>query len=94
MKKKIINGIFYSSAGSFWWGVIGVFYFNEVVIIIAVWITLLIMGIGSIGITKNLLSKNQVKCACLGTKIKIPLTKFTLIENIIMVIMAAIIIFA
>ena len=52
------------------------------------------MGIGSIGITKNLLSKNQVKCACLGTKIKIPLTKFTLIENIIMVIMAAIIIFA
>ena len=72
---------------------IEIFYFNEVVIIIAAWITLLIMGIGSIGITKNLLSKNQVKCACLGTKIKIPLTKFTLIENIIMVIMAAIIIF-
>jgi len=30
MKKKIINGIFYSSAGSFWWGVIGVFYFKYV----------------------------------------------------------------
>ena len=71
-----------------------VFYFNEVVIVVAAWITLLIMGIGSIGITKNLLSKNQVKCACLGTKIKIPLTKFTLVENIIMVIMATTIIFA
>ena len=30
MKKKIINGIFYSSVGSFWWGVIGVFYFKHV----------------------------------------------------------------
>ena len=30
MKKKIINGILYSSAGSFWWGVIGVFYFKYV----------------------------------------------------------------
>ena len=28
MKKKIINGIIYSSAGSFWWGIIGVFYFK------------------------------------------------------------------
>ena len=30
MKRKIINGILFSSAGSFWWGVIGVFYFKYV----------------------------------------------------------------
>jgi len=30
MKKKIINGILFSSAGSFWWGIIGVFYFKYV----------------------------------------------------------------
>ena len=30
MKKKLLNGILFSSAGSFWWGVIGVFYFKYV----------------------------------------------------------------
>ena len=30
MKNKLLNGIIFSSAGSFWWGVIGVFYFKYV----------------------------------------------------------------
>ena len=30
MKKELLNGILFSSAGSFWWGVIGVFYFKYV----------------------------------------------------------------
>ncbi len=30
MKQKIINGILYSAAGSFWWGIIGVLYFKYV----------------------------------------------------------------
>ena len=30
MKQKIINGILYSAAGSFWWGFIGVLYFKYV----------------------------------------------------------------
>ena len=30
MKKKLLSGILYSSAGSFWWGIIGVFYFKYV----------------------------------------------------------------
>ena len=30
MKKNLIGGILFSSAGSFWWGVIGVFYFKYV----------------------------------------------------------------
>ena len=28
MKKKLLSGILFSSAGSFWWGIIGVFYFK------------------------------------------------------------------
>ena len=54
----------------------------------AAWVTLFIMGIGSIGVAKNIFSKNKVQCACLGTKINVPLTKVTLLEDIIMVIMA------
>ncbi len=30
MKKKIINGILYSAAASFWWGIVGVLYFKSV----------------------------------------------------------------
>ncbi len=30
MKKELLNGILFSAAGSFWWGVIGVFYFKYV----------------------------------------------------------------
>jgi len=30
MRKKLLSGILFSSAGSFWWGVIGVFYFKYV----------------------------------------------------------------
>ena len=30
MKKKILKGIFFAAGGSFWWGLIGVFYFKSV----------------------------------------------------------------
>lgn len=30
VNKKLLNGLLFSSAGSFWWGVIGVFYFKYV----------------------------------------------------------------
>ena len=50
--------------------------------------TILIMSIGAIGIGKNLLSNNKLRCACLGAKVKIPLTSFTFIEDIIMALMA------
>ena len=41
-----------------------------------------------IGVGKNLLSKNKIKCACLGAKVKVPLTSFTFVEDIIMALMA------
>jgi len=56
-------------------------------------VTLLIMVVGAIGVGRNLLQKNPVKCACLGTMIKIPLTKFTLVEDIVMALMALMILF-
>lgn len=79
---------FYAPAYPFIELLIGIlFLFSLYINVIAV-ITIIIMGVGSIGILKNLLSKNKVQCACLGTKIKVPLTKVTLLEDIIMVIMA------
>ena len=51
-------------------------------------ITLFILGITTIGVTKSLFRKNQIECACLGTSMKLPMTEATLIENLIMILMS------
>ena len=51
-------------------------------------ITIVMLGITSIGVAKALLNKQDIQCACLGTALKLPMTKATLIENSVMMIMA------
>jgi len=72
--------------------IIGILYLFDFFILGVAWVTLIIMGIGIVGVTKNLLSPNKVQCACLGTKINVPLTKVTFLENLLMIIMAAMLI--
>ena len=55
---------------------------------IALWITLIVLGITTIGVTKTLLDKKSIRCACSGTALKLPMTEATFIENAIMIIMA------
>ena len=55
---------------------------------IALIITLIVLGITTIGVTKTLLDKKSINCACLGTALKLPMTEATFIENIIMIAMA------
>ena len=50
--------------------------------------TLALMIVGALGIAKNLLTKNQIQCLCLGAVIKLPLSKISLFEDITMGIMA------
>lgn len=69
-------------------GLAFLFKFN---IDIAAAVALIIMAVGAIGVLMNLLSPKRVRCACLGTLIKIPLTHFTLIEDIAMAVMALIV---
>jgi copper chaperone CopZ len=48
----------------------------------------LVMGIGSIGVIQSLVKKTSFQCACLGTIIKLPLSKVTLFEDLLMVAMS------
>lgn len=48
----------------------------------------LIMGISSIGVIQSLVKKTSFQCACLGTIIKLPLSKVTLFEDLLMVAMS------
>ena len=52
--------------------------------------TIVIMGFSSIGVIRNMLSPNQVQCACLGTVFKLPLGNVTLVEDLLMVAMAGV----
>lgn len=51
-------------------------------------LTLAILGIGTVGVARTVLDKKKIQCACLGTVFNLPMTKVTLIENSIMLIMA------
>ncbi|GAA4893359.1 hypothetical protein GCM10023311_17340 [Flaviramulus aquimarinus] len=70
--------------------VLGLMFLMRFEITIALIITLGILGITTIGVTKTLLNKKTIQCACLGTALKLPMTKATFIENSIMMIMAII----
>jgi copper chaperone CopZ len=52
------------------------------------WASLILMGIGTIGVANALLKKQRIKCACLGTTLNLPMTTVTLIENLSMVAMS------
>ena len=53
-------------------------------------VTLILMLIGSIGVLRALLRRSAIRCACLGTALKLPMTLVTLIEDLGMAAMAAI----
>lgn len=57
---------------------------------IALIVTIVILGITTIGVTKTLLDKRSIRCACLGTALKLPMTEATFIENTIMLVMAVV----
>jgi cation transport ATPase len=55
---------------------------------IALIVTVIVLGITTFGVTKTLLDKKSIRCACLGTALKLPMTEATFIENSIMIVMA------
>ncbi len=69
---------------------LGLLFLLRVQIPLALVATIVILGITTVGVTRTLLSKKAIKCACLGTALKLPMTKATFIENTIMIVMATI----
>lgn len=67
---------------------LGLLFLMRVQIPLALIVTIVILGITTIGVTKSLLDKKSIRCACLGTALKLPMTEATFIENAIMLVMA------
>ncbi|GAB4553600.1 MAG: hypothetical protein Tsb0013_16040 [Phycisphaerales bacterium] len=53
-------------------------------------LTLVLMLVGAAGVLKALLDKRAIRCACLGTALNLPMTKVTLVEDLTMAVMAAV----
>ena len=52
--------------------------------------TVLLMSFSSLGVLQALIKKQTIRCACLGTALNVPLSNITLIEDILMVLLASI----
>ena len=52
-------------------------------------ITLVVMSVSLIGVMQSVLNKQKIQCACLGTVFNLPMTTVTIIEDLLMVVMAA-----
>ncbi len=75
---------FYALAYPFIELTLGVLYFILSDLLYVNLTTLFLMVIGSVGVIKALRTKKSFQCACLGTALKLPMTKVTLVEDLLM----------
>lgn len=52
--------------------------------------TIIVMGVSSIGVIISVIKKQRIQCACLGAVFNLPMSTVTIIEDLLMVTMAAI----
>lgn len=72
---------------------LGILYLFNMYPLFTNYMTLIVMGISSIGVIQAVTSKRRIHCACLGVVVKLPMTTVTIIEDVGMGLMALIMIF-
>lgn len=72
---------------------LGILYLINVFPILTNWITLVVLGVSSIGVIKSVLDKRKIKCACLGDVFNLPMSTVTIVEDLVMVVMAGMMLF-
>ena len=53
------------------------------------WVTLVVMSVSLIGVVQSVLDKRKIRCACLGSVFNLPMTTVTIVEDSLMIAMAA-----
>ena len=91
MYDPIANRVpFYAKVYPFIETIIGLLLLMRLNVEIALYATIAILGFTTYGVTKTLLSKRTIKCACLGTALDLPMTEATFIENTLMIAMSVV----
>jgi hypothetical protein len=47
------------------------------------------MGISAVGVIQSIVSEKKIRCACLGAVFNLPMSFVTLVEDGLMIVMAA-----
>jgi len=68
---------------------LGVCYLTEFAPLVTNLANCAVMSVGAIGVARALLRKNKIQCACLGTVFNLPMSKITLVEDLLMAGMSA-----
>lgn len=71
----------------------GVLFLSGRSIELASVVVIVILATTTVGVLNALRQQRTIQCACLGTIFKLPLTKVTIFENIVMITMAALMLF-
>ncbi len=53
-------------------------------------VTFIVMSISIIGVLQSVLNKRKIKCACLGAVFNLPMSTVTIVEDVLMIVMSAI----
>jgi len=56
-------------------------------------VTVVIMTVSIVGVLKSVLNKSKIRCACLGAVFNLPMSSVTIIEDALMIIMSATMLF-
>jgi copper chaperone CopZ len=67
---------------------LGILYVTETLPFITNLVTVCVMGIGALGVARALMKDETIQCACLGTTLNLPMTRITLLEDVLMGVMA------
>jgi cation transport ATPase len=57
------------------------------------WTTLIVMSVSIIGVLQSVIAKRKIQCACLGAVFNLPMSTVTIIEDLMMIAMSAIMLF-
>ncbi len=68
---------------------LGLSYLSFIAPVVTYSMTILVMGVGAVGVIRALRQGLDLRCACMGTVLDVPLSTVTLTEDIAMGVMAA-----
>ncbi len=72
---------------------LGLAYLTNYEPLITNYVTILVMGVSIIGVLQSVLSKQKIKCACLGDVFNLPMSTITIIEDGLMIAMSGFMLF-
>lgn len=68
---------------------LGLAYLFRFELMLTNWVALIVMSVSILGVIRSNLRKETIRCACLGTVLNLPMSTVTIIEDGLMIAMAA-----